>query len=134
MGKKAKEHRKKVAKRNQRISQQRYSAQNALTKLMKEMALKKDAENITIESGGKEVPFEVITEPMTSGIKGFELSDEPVVKHDGMTYNLENPIETLKVDEVEPEFDSAGFSIEDSEIDIDIDMPGEFVKVKDSND
>lgn len=90
MGKKAKEHRKKVAKRNQRISQQRYSAQNALTKLMKEMALKKDAENITIESGGKEVPFEVITEPMISGIKGFELSDEP-------------------------KFDSAGFSIEDRE-------------------
>jgi len=46
---------------------------------------------------------------MTSGIKGFELSDEP-------------------------EFDSAGFSIEDREIDIDTNMDGEFVKIKDSND
>ena len=109
MGKRAKAHRAKVAKRNRKIEQKKYSAQNALTKLMEEMALKKDAENMTVESGGKEVPFEFVAEPESSGIKGFEVSDEP-------------------------EFDSAGFSIEDREIDIDTDMDGEFVKIKDSND
>ena len=78
MGKKAKAHRAKVAKRNKRIEQKKYSAQNALNKLMEEMALKKEEENMKVEASGKEVPFEVITEPMTSGIKGFELSDKPV--------------------------------------------------------
>ena len=134
MGKRAKAHRAKVAKRNRRLSQQRYSAQNALTKMMEEMAKAQDSENLNVNVGDKEMPFEFVAEPESSGIKGFEVSDEPVVKHDGMTYNPENPIETLKVDEVEPEFDSAGFSIEDREIDIDIDMSGEFAKVKDSND
>lgn len=90
MGKKAKEHRKKVAKRNQRISQQRYSAQNALTKMMEQMAKMQDEENLNVNAGGKEIPFEFIAEPESSGIKGFEVSDEP-------------------------EFDSAGFSIEDRE-------------------
>ena len=45
MGKKAKAHRAKVAKRNKRIEQKKYSAQNALNKLIEKMALKKEEEN-----------------------------------------------------------------------------------------
>ena len=84
MGKRAKAHRAKVAKRNRKLSQQRYSAQNALTKMMEEMAIAQDSENLNVNVGGKEVPFEFVAEPESSGIKGFEVSDEPT--------------ETLKVD------------------------------------
>jgi hypothetical protein len=99
MGKRAKAHRAKVAKRNRRLAQEKYSMQNSLNKLMEEMAKKQDTENLNIETEGKEVPFEVITEPIQSGIKGFEVSEtseEPVVVHDGMSYNPENPAETLE--------------------------------------
>lgn len=100
MGKNAKAHRAKVAKRNRRLAQEKYSMQNSLNKLMQEMAKKQDGENLSIETGGKEVPFEVVTQPMSSGMKGFEVSEtseEPIVIHDGMSYNPENPIETLEV-------------------------------------
>ena len=40
MGKKAKEHRAKVEKRNRKVAQQKYAMQNALNKMMKEMVEK----------------------------------------------------------------------------------------------
>ena len=39
MGKKAKEHRAKVAKRNRKVEQAKYSMQNALNKMMEQMAI-----------------------------------------------------------------------------------------------
>jgi len=77
MGKKAKAHRAKVAKRNKRIAQKQYSSQMALTKMMEEMAKQQDAENLNVNVDGKEMPFEFVAEPESSGIKGFEVSEEP---------------------------------------------------------
>jgi hypothetical protein len=73
MGKKAKAHRAKVQKRNRKLSQERYTMQNSLTKMMKEMALQQNAEkeNLQVKVGDETVPFEVVAEPMTTGIKGF---------------------------------------------------------------
>jgi hypothetical protein len=73
MGKKAKAHRAKVQKRNRMLSQERYTMQNSLTKMMKEMALQQNVEkeNLQVKVGDETVPFEVVAEPMTAGIKGF---------------------------------------------------------------
>lgn len=73
MGKKTKAHRAKVQKRNRKLSQERYTMQNSLTKMMKEMALQQNAEkeNLQVKVGDETVPFEVVAEPMTTGIKGF---------------------------------------------------------------
>lgn len=73
MGKKAKAHRAKVQKRNRKLSQERYTMQNSLTKMMKEMALQQNGEkeNLQVKVGNETVPFEIVAEPMTTGIKGF---------------------------------------------------------------
>lgn len=73
MGKKAKAHRAKVAKRNRIVTQQKYAVQNSFNKLMKEIAEKQDAEKLNVMVGDKEVPFEVVAEPTSTGIKGFEV-------------------------------------------------------------
>lgn len=108
MGKKAKEHRAKVAKRNRKVAQAKYSMQNALNKMMEQMAKKQEEEKInkTIEED-EQVPFEVVAQPMSNTIKGFEFEGN-------VSFKEKNP-EILSVDEFEPEVDSAGFSIEDRE-------------------
>lgn len=68
MGKKAKEHRKKVQARNARIK----AEQNKMKKMYTEMFNKqmeemksKLGEDLKIESNGQEVPFEIINETVT---------------------------------------------------------------------
>jgi hypothetical protein len=41
--------------------------------MMKEMALQQNGEkeNLQVKVGNETVPFEVVAEPMTTGIKGF---------------------------------------------------------------
>jgi len=107
MGIRKKEHRAKVAKRNKKVAQERYAMQNTLNKMMKQMAEQKDGENLNVTLGGQEVPFEVIAEPVSDGIKGFEFGGN-------VSFKEENP-EILNTGEVEPEIDSAGFTIEDRE-------------------
>jgi hypothetical protein len=66
MGKKTKEHRAKVAKRNKRIGQDKYATQNAFNRIMKQMAEAKNNEEVedqlNIKVGGNEIPFSVVTE------------------------------------------------------------------------
>ena len=66
MGKAAKEHRAKVAKRNKRIGQDKYAMQNAFNRIMKQMAEAKNNEEVedqlNIKVGGNEIPFSVVTE------------------------------------------------------------------------
>jgi uncharacterized protein len=66
MGKKTKEHRAKVAKRNKRIGQDKYAMQNAFNRIMKQMAEAKNNEEVedqlNIKVGGSEIPFSVVTE------------------------------------------------------------------------
>jgi hypothetical protein len=121
MGKKAKEHRAKVEKRNRIVAQQKYAMQNALNKVMKEMTEKMEAEKLQVKVGDENVPFEFVAEPMETGIKGFESGNI-------VDFKESNP-ELLEADfdkDNEPEFDSAGFTIEDREIDINAD--GAFVE------
>ena len=123
MGKKTKEHREKVEKRNRRIGQQKYAIQNALNKVMKEMAEKAEADKLQVKIGDNNVPFEVVAEPLETGIKGFESGNI-------VDFKESNP-ELLEADfdkDNEPEFDSAGFTIEDREIDINAD--GAFIESK----
>ncbi len=105
MGIRKKEHRAKVAKRNRVIAQKKYSMQNAFNKMMEKMAQEKDANNLQVKLGDDNVPFEVVTEPTNAGIKGFEFEGN-------VSFKEENP-ELLSNDEVVPEYDGAGFSIED---------------------
>ena len=99
MGTKAKEHRAKVEKRNKRIAQEKYAMQNALNKMMKQIAEQQEVENLNVTVGGQEVPFSVVEESELSSIVEFK----------------ENNPEILNSNLDEPEFDSAGFSIEDRE-------------------
>ncbi len=79
MGKKTKEHRAKVAKRNRRIAQEKYSMQNALNRLMKQMAEQQDAEkmeqDINVNVGGGQVPFSVVTDEELNSIVEFKESN-----------------------------------------------------------
>lgn len=72
MGKKAKEHKAKVEKRNKRIAQEKYAMQNALNKIMKRMAEEKEAENLSVKVGDKEVPFQVEALPVGNSIVNFK--------------------------------------------------------------
>jgi hypothetical protein len=106
MGKKAKEHRAKVEKRNKRIAQEKYAMQNALNKMMKQMAEQQEAENLeqqlNVTVGGNEIPFSVVND-----VEIKEINQD-----------------VLQVEE--PEFDRTDFTTENREIDINVD--GVFVE------
>ena len=72
MGKKDKEHRAKIAKRNVKSNQEKYAMQNALNKIMKRMAEEKEAENLSVSVGEKEVPFQVESLPVGNSIVNFK--------------------------------------------------------------
>jgi len=59
MGKKAKEHRAKVAKRNRIIAQEKYATQKAIEKMMERM---KAQSEMDVKIGDESVPFEVLGE------------------------------------------------------------------------
>jgi hypothetical protein len=105
MGKKAKEHRAKVEKRNKRIAQEKYAMQNALNKMMEQMAKKQEEENLNVTVGDQQIPFEVVTEPTNTGIKGFEFEGN-------VSFKEENP-EILNTNEVEIE--EQGFDVENKQ-------------------
>lgn len=60
MGKKAKEHRKKVAARNQRIK----AEQKKMRKAYQEMFEKRmeELQNMNVEVNGQELPFEIVSD------------------------------------------------------------------------
>lgn len=97
MGKKAKEHRAKVEKRNKRIAQDKYAMQNALNKIMKKMAEEKEAESLKVKVGDKEVPFEVVSQPLGNSIVNF--------KEDGADFINDNEVVELKEQPVENQND-----------------------------
>ena len=72
MGKKAKEHRAKVEKRNRRIAQEKYAMQNALNKMMKQMAEQQEAESLNVSVGEQEVPFSVVNDVELNSIVEFK--------------------------------------------------------------
>ena len=72
MGKKTKDHRVKVEKRNKRIAQEKYAMQNALNKLMKQMTEQQEAESLNVSVGEQEVPFSVVDETELNSIVEFK--------------------------------------------------------------
>ena len=102
MGKKAKEHRKKVAKRNVKIAQQKSGIQKAFDMLLQQQIEKmKEEQEINAKLGDKDLSFEVV-------------SDKSV---DHAFSYVPNEVESAKINkEFEPEYDSAGYTIEDREL------------------
>ena len=72
MGKKTKDHRLKVEKRNKRIAQEKYAMQNALNKLMKQMAEQQETESLNVSVGEQEVPFSVVNDVELNSIVEFK--------------------------------------------------------------
>ena len=72
MGKKTKDHRVKVEKRNKRIAQEKYAMQNALNKLMKQMAEQQETESLNVSVGEQEVPFSVVNDVELNSIVEFK--------------------------------------------------------------
>jgi hypothetical protein len=76
MGKKTKEHKAKVAKRNKRVAQEKYAMQNALNRVMKQMAEQQEAEKLenemSVSVGGQQVPFSVVDSGDVGSIVDFK--------------------------------------------------------------
>ncbi len=96
MGKKAKEHRKKVAKRNQKIQQQKTGMQRAFDLLVQEQLNKLKEDEIKAEVGGQEVNFEVVEEKVIEHAFKFTPNEDASAKinehFDGnVSFKEENP-------------------------------------------
>ena len=72
MGKKAKEHRAKIEKRNKKVANEKYAMQNALNKMMKQMAEQQEVEKLNITVGEQEVPFSIVDETELNSIVEFK--------------------------------------------------------------
>jgi hypothetical protein len=84
MGKAAKAHRVKVAKRNRKLAAEKYRMQNALNKLMEQMAKQQDVEKaeseINVSVGDSKVPFSVVTEEELNSIVEFKEENQEMFK------------------------------------------------------
>ena len=102
MGKNAKEHRKKVAKRNANLKQKKSAMQKAFDMLIQQQIEKmKSEENLKVQGGDKDLNFEVVEERQVNN--GFNF--------------IPNEEESAKINrEFEPQYDSAGYTIEDREL------------------
>ena len=101
MGKAAKEHRKKVAKRNVKIKQEKAGMQKAFDMLLKEQLEKLKNDEMTAMVGDQEVKMELVEDKIVDHAFKFTPNEE----------------ESAKINkEFEPEYDSAGYTIEDREL------------------
>jgi hypothetical protein len=72
MGKTAKAHRAKIEKRNKKVANEKYAMQNALNKMMKQMAEQQEVEKLNVTVGEQEVPFSVVDETELNSIVEFK--------------------------------------------------------------
>lgn len=114
MGKAAKEHRKKVAKRNARIKQQKSGMQKAFDLLLQEQLNKLKEDEVKVETGGQEVNFEVVEEKVLEHAFKFTPNEEASAKineqfEGNVSFKEENPdlvsINQTPIDEFVPESD-----------------------------
>ena len=77
MGKKTKEHRAKVAKRNQRISEEKMKMQRTFNKLLKEQMDKfKETEELKVQMGNNPVEFNIVDpNDMEPNSNDFSMND-----------------------------------------------------------
>jgi hypothetical protein len=81
MGKAAKEHRAKVAKRNAKIKQQKSGMQKAFDLLLQQQLEKlKEEKDFTIENKGQEVNFEVVEDKVIEHAFKFTPNEEASAK------------------------------------------------------
>ena len=110
MGKKDKEHRSKVAKRNKRINQEKSGMQKAFDKLMEEQIQKlKTNEGLNVDLSGSTIPFEVFDKDQLDSIVDFkEKHPELIMGNDEelreeFPLNIEGDDMPLDVDTTEEE-------------------------------
>ena len=109
MGKKAKEHKKKVEKRNRRIEQEKYMMKKQIDKLFEQRLDGINTPDLSVKLGDKDLPFSLVED---SGIfPNTKLNDEL----NNLDFTDSNNDETIDIEviENEPIHDSAGFTIED---------------------
>jgi len=101
MGKAAKEHRKKVAKRNAKIKQEKAGMQKAFDMLLQQQLEKLKNDEMTAMVGDQEVKMELVEDKIVDHAFKFTPNEE----------------ESAKINkEFEPEYDSAGYTIKDREL------------------
>ena len=101
MGKAAKEHRKKVAKRNAKIKQEKAGMQKAFDMLLQQQLEKLKNDEMTAMVGDQEVKMELVEDKIVDHAFKFTPNEE----------------ESAKINkEFQPEYDSAGYTIEDREL------------------
>ena len=125
MGKAAKEHRAKVAKRNAKIKQQKSGMQKAFYLLLQQQLEKlKEEKDFTVENKGQEVNFEVVEEKAIEHAFKFTPNEEASTKinekfEGNVSFKEQNPkfvsVNQTPIQEFEPEYDSAGYTIEGRE-------------------
>lgn len=124
MGKAAKEHRAKVAKRNAKIKQQKSGMQKAFDLLLQQQLEKMKEQDVKVEVGGTEVNFEVVEERAIEHAFKFTPNEEASTKinekfEGNVSFKEQNPkfisVNQTPIQEFEPEYDSAGYTIGDRE-------------------
>ena len=80
MGKKAKEHRKKVAKRNATIKQKKSAMQKAFDMLIQQQLEKMKEQDVKVESNGQEMNFEIVEDKYVDHAFKFTPNDEESAK------------------------------------------------------
>ena len=124
MGKATKEHRAKVAKRNAKIKQQKSGMQKAFDLLLQQQLEKMKEQDVKVEVGGTEVNFEVVEDKAIEHAFKFTPNEEESTKinekfEGNVSFKEQNPkfisVNQTPIQEFEPEYDSAGYTIEDRE-------------------
>jgi len=80
MGKAAKEHRKKVAKRNAKIKQQKSGMQKAFDMLVQQQLEKLKNDEVKVEAGGQGVNFDIVEEKVVEHAFKFTPNEEESAK------------------------------------------------------
>ncbi len=109
MGKKAKEHRRKVEKRNKKIEQEKQLMKRKIDKLFEERMLNTDGSDINVKLGDKELPFSIVDD--SSVFPNTKLNEE--LKNLDFTDSNNNQEVEIEVVEENSSNDSTGSTIED---------------------
>lgn len=80
MGKKAKEHRQKVARRNARIAQQKSGMQKAFDMLIQEQLNKLKEDEMKAQVGDQELNFEIVEDKIVKDAFNFIPNEEESAK------------------------------------------------------
>jgi hypothetical protein len=80
MGKAAKEHRKKVAKRNAKIKQQKSGMQKAFDMLVQQQLEKLKNDEVKVEAGGQGVNFDIVEQKVVEHAFKFTPNEEESAK------------------------------------------------------